>query len=160
MKVIIIGGGIGGLTLGQSFKRIGIRFKIYEQTKNLQPVGGGLGLWRNSQWVFQELELLEKLKQHGSWMKFPGYREVLGTYLAKPSIHFEERFPVLCLHRADLQGTLLDGIENQVLTGKKFIRFQELQNSVKVFFEVLFLFLNLQINFIFEKRMEAMMKEI
>jgi 2-polyprenyl-6-methoxyphenol hydroxylase-like FAD-dependent oxidoreductase len=40
-RVIIIGGGIGGLALGLTLHQIGVRCSIYESVRNLKPLGVG-----------------------------------------------------------------------------------------------------------------------
>ena len=42
MKVIIIGGGIGGLSLAIALQRKNIPFEIYEATPVLQEAGAGI----------------------------------------------------------------------------------------------------------------------
>ncbi|WP_424987916.1 NAD(P)-binding protein [Flagellimonas alvinocaridis] len=39
MRVDIIGGGIGGLTMAIALQRKGIRAQVYEQANELKPVG-------------------------------------------------------------------------------------------------------------------------
>jgi 2-polyprenyl-6-methoxyphenol hydroxylase-like FAD-dependent oxidoreductase len=43
-QVIIVGGGIGGLTAALSLQRHGFRVRVYEQASALQEVGAGLVL--------------------------------------------------------------------------------------------------------------------
>lgn len=45
MKIIIIGAGIAGLTLGIVCQRAGIEVKIYEKASYLKNIGGGILLW-------------------------------------------------------------------------------------------------------------------
>ena len=54
--VLIIGAGIGGLTLGRSLARLGIAVKIFDcRSSTAPPFDRGLGLWENSQVVNQAL---------------------------------------------------------------------------------------------------------
>ena len=48
MKVIIIGGGIGGLSLAIALQRKNIPFEIYEATPVLQEAGAGIWLGGNA----------------------------------------------------------------------------------------------------------------
>jgi salicylate hydroxylase len=43
--IVIIGGGISGLTAGIAFARNGLEAEIYEQAPALGEVGAGVGLW-------------------------------------------------------------------------------------------------------------------
>ena len=47
-RVIIIGGGIGGLALGLTLHQIGVRCEIYESVRNLKPLGVGINLQPNA----------------------------------------------------------------------------------------------------------------
>ncbi|NCV30608.1 MAG: flavin-dependent oxidoreductase [Rhodobacteraceae bacterium] len=47
-RVIIIGGGIGGLALGLTLHQIGVRCSIYESVRNLKPLGVGINLQPNA----------------------------------------------------------------------------------------------------------------
>jgi 2-polyprenyl-6-methoxyphenol hydroxylase-like FAD-dependent oxidoreductase len=51
--IVIIGGGISGLTAGIAFARNGLEAEIYEQAPELGEVGAGVGLWANA---FRALE--------------------------------------------------------------------------------------------------------
>src|ERR1051326_9536660 len=48
MKVIIIGGGIGGLSAAIALGRAGVEAAVYEQAERLREVGAGLTLWANA----------------------------------------------------------------------------------------------------------------
>jgi FAD-dependent urate hydroxylase len=45
MKVIIIGGGVAGLTMALACQRAGFNVKIYEKSRNLRNIGGGILVW-------------------------------------------------------------------------------------------------------------------
>ena len=47
-RVIIIGGGIGGLALGLTLHQIGVRCSVYESVRNLKPLGVGINLQPNA----------------------------------------------------------------------------------------------------------------
>ena len=44
MEVLIIGAGIGGLTLGLALHRAGIACKIFESARELKPLGVGINI--------------------------------------------------------------------------------------------------------------------
>src|SRR5207249_3215614 len=48
MHGIVIGGGIGGMTLAASLERVGISSEVHEQAEGLREVGAGLTLWSNA----------------------------------------------------------------------------------------------------------------
>jgi 2-polyprenyl-6-methoxyphenol hydroxylase-like FAD-dependent oxidoreductase len=42
MKVIVVGGGIGGLSLALSLHQVGIEARVYEAVRDLVPLGVGI----------------------------------------------------------------------------------------------------------------------
>jgi NADPH-dependent 2,4-dienoyl-CoA reductase/sulfur reductase-like enzyme len=47
-SILIIGGGIGGMTLASALHKLGIEAHVYEQAPALTEVGAGVGLWTNA----------------------------------------------------------------------------------------------------------------
>ena len=47
-KVIIAGGGIGGLTLGLTFHQIGVPFVVLETSSDMRPLGVGVNIQPNA----------------------------------------------------------------------------------------------------------------
>jgi salicylate hydroxylase len=60
-KIVIIGGGIGGLTAAASLRRFGFEPEIYEQAPQLGEVGAGLQLGPNAVKALRALGLEERL---------------------------------------------------------------------------------------------------
>ena len=48
MRVIIVGGGIGGITAAIALKQQGIDVEVYERAAELKEVGAGVSLWPNA----------------------------------------------------------------------------------------------------------------
>ena len=65
LDVIIIGGGIGGLATALSLHDIGLKPRIYEQAKKIEPLGVGINLLPHSVRELSELGLLDKLHSTG-----------------------------------------------------------------------------------------------
>ncbi len=64
-KVIIIGGGIGGVTAAIALKRAGMDVTVYERAEELREVGSGLPLWTNALRALHKLGLSDELEQLG-----------------------------------------------------------------------------------------------
>jgi 2-polyprenyl-6-methoxyphenol hydroxylase-like FAD-dependent oxidoreductase len=47
-RVLIAGGGIGGLAMAAALQKVGIHADLYEQGAELREVGAGVGLWSNA----------------------------------------------------------------------------------------------------------------
>ncbi|KAI1317163.1 hypothetical protein EDD11_008954 [Mortierella claussenii] len=61
--VLIIGAGLGGLTLGTLLEQLGHPYHIFERAKEVRPLGSAMALGANILPVFEQLGLLEDLKQ-------------------------------------------------------------------------------------------------
>ncbi|KAF9276731.1 hypothetical protein BGZ74_003550, partial [Mortierella antarctica] len=64
-KVLIVGAGIGGLTLGLLLKRGNIPFEIYELAKEVRSLGSGMLLGSSVITLFQQLGLYEEFQAIG-----------------------------------------------------------------------------------------------
>ena len=111
LKVVVIGGGIGGLTVASALMARGIAVEVYEQTDELTPVGAGIQLTPNAVKVLRALGLESGLRESGFLPQATVGRDwrsgkvVFRTPLAGEC----ERLygaPYVQIHRADLQRIL------------------------------------------------------
>lgn len=111
-EVIIIGAGIGGLTLGLALERVGIPFRIFEAAREIRPVGVGLNLLPHATGELAALGLEEQLARcaiathkRRFFNRFGQlvHEEVLGLAGGAPHAQFS-------IHRADLQRVLLNAV--------------------------------------------------
>ena len=115
MKIVIVGGGIGGYTAALCLKHFGIEVQVLEQSKSIREVGAGIQIACNGALVMRKLGLEEKLAamavQPLSWE----YRD-LETGVAQVSwplgVEAANRYgaPLYNVHRADLIQMLLDAL--------------------------------------------------
>jgi 2-polyprenyl-6-methoxyphenol hydroxylase-like FAD-dependent oxidoreductase len=61
MRILIIGGGIGGLTTALSSHARGIDYAVYEQSSVIRELGVGFNILPHAIKVLAELDLLEEL---------------------------------------------------------------------------------------------------
>src|SRR5438093_4481774 len=61
-RVIIIGGGIGGLSMAIALQRGGIEARGFERMSQLREVGSGLNLWTNAMRTLERLGLDEAVR--------------------------------------------------------------------------------------------------
>lgn len=119
--IIIIGGGIGGLTLALSLHAAGLgdRVRIFETVQELKPVGGGINLGPHAMKVFCELGLENALlpvsKQPQDYAFFTKrgqlvYREPWG----KAAGH---KWPHVSIHRSELHKVLIDAVKARMGAG-------------------------------------------
>ncbi|KAG9319353.1 hypothetical protein KVV02_005621, partial [Mortierella alpina] len=60
-KVLIVGAGLGGLTLALLLDRMEIDYEIFERAKEIKPLGSGMSLGPNILPVFEQLGMLEEV---------------------------------------------------------------------------------------------------
>jgi 2-polyprenyl-6-methoxyphenol hydroxylase-like FAD-dependent oxidoreductase len=66
MKVLVIGGGIGGLTMALSLHQVGIPVRVYEAVREVTPLGVGINLQPNAVRELEELGLGDGLARVGT----------------------------------------------------------------------------------------------
>ncbi|HEX4951380.1 MAG TPA: FAD-dependent monooxygenase [Blastocatellia bacterium] len=134
MKIVIIGGGIGGLATALALHRQGVAAHVYERADALREVGAGISLWSNATHVLQQLGLLAEASAASA--------RVLQIHLKNPAgqtlnITRVEQYepPMLGIHRADLL-TLLhrDLPAEQVILNHTFARFEPHGQRLRVHF--------------------------
>ena len=124
MEVVVVGAGIGGLTLGLMLHRAGIPCRIYESAQELKAVGVGISVLPHASRELLGLGLEEALtkvavttqefcffNRYGQFI----YREPAGRYAGYD-------YPQFSIHRGDLQMVLLDAFikragADRVITG-------------------------------------------
>ena len=112
-RVVIIGGGIGGLTAAIALRRVGVDATVYEQAPELREVGAGIGLWANALHVFRELGLAPAVLRLGAGPLGGGIRSREGRWLTRqPAPVLERRWaePTIAVLRTDLQALLRDAL--------------------------------------------------
>lgn len=127
-KVIIIGGGIGGLTAALALLQRGIDVEVYEQSDVLKEVGAGVQLGSNGARVLYALGLKDALSRVQG---IPSAREIRHWRTGETWNWFElgatsvKRYgtPHVKLHRGDLLKLLAEAVQrlkpNAISLGKK-----------------------------------------
>ena len=140
-KVIIIGGGIGGLTLARACLDVGIAVELYEK-RDLDAMlsgPGGIFIQRNALRVYKLLQsgqIYQRFYDSGGKILKGGFFDRLGQplYINAPQFIGEEDLGV-CLLRPELQRILLEALpEGTVRTGVAFEKFEDADNGIRVFF--------------------------
>ncbi len=113
MKIIIIGGGIGGLTTAISLHKQGFAVEVYESVSELKPLGVGINLLPHSVRVLTNLGLQERLAQTAVATKELVYFNKFGQrFWDEPRGMFAGyRWPQFSIHRGELQMLLLRAAE-------------------------------------------------
>jgi salicylate hydroxylase len=115
MKVLVVGGGIGGITTVLALRQRGIDVQLYEQAAAFGQVGAGIQVSSNAARILLKLGLGEALRQVATYPEGRDYRgwdtgeRLYYTPLGqKAEAHFGS--PYYAAHRAELLDVLLSGL--------------------------------------------------
>ena len=130
VRIAIVGGGIGGLTVALALREFGFEAEVYEQAPELLDVGAAIAVWPNALRVLERLGLRDKILEHSGEIRQIRWLDKRGSLLNSASIPTS-----VALHRADLQSTLLHACEsNRIHLGHNFKTFEQRHDKVVVTF--------------------------
>ena len=142
LKVIIIGGGIGGLTLARACLDVGIQAEVYEKRSLSEMLSGpgGIFIQRNALQVYHLLwggQISDRFYQQGGTIREGGFFSKKAKLLDLNSPKFIQADSLgVCLLRSELQQILYESLlPGTVKTGSAFEKFEESEDSVNVFFQ-------------------------
>ena len=137
--IIIAGGGIGGLVLGNALRMCNIPFVCLEQSNSFRKVGGGIGLWGPALKALRQIGIESEL--NGKHLTCAGYRISSqiqrNEWLVRPQNNILDRHTsCLCIRRADLQSALFHSMqEGELRLNAKVVSFTQNTDSVSVTLE-------------------------
>ncbi len=110
MDVIIIGGGIGGLTLGLMLEKAGIACRIYETAPEIKPLGVGINLLPHAMKELAGLGLEPPLAERGVLTAEAVFFNRFGQLIYREPLGRAAGYdwPQISIHRGDLQAVLVD----------------------------------------------------
>jgi 2-polyprenyl-6-methoxyphenol hydroxylase-like FAD-dependent oxidoreductase len=142
MQVIVIGGGIGGLSLALSLHQASIAVRVYEAVRDPMPLGVGINLQPTAVRELTELGLGDELAQIGLAMQELSYFNKFGQLIhtEKRGITAGYRWPQYSIHRGQLQLLLLRAVrarlgDDNVRTGLRLVAFQQGRQRVTARFQ-------------------------
>lgn len=135
--ILILGGGIAGLTTALALKKIGINAKVVEASPLFKPVGAGITLAANAMQVYSLLGIYDKLLAEGNSL---GELKVLAQNGKKISHANADKlkngFTNLAISRHALHQILVNEIDpKNIICGKKSIQFVQEKEQIKVWFD-------------------------
>ncbi len=118
--VLVVGGGIGGLSTALALSRKGIPVQVLEQAPEFKEIGAGIQLGPN---VFRMFEVLGLTKQMFHWCAFPEGLEFRDSITGETIVdqRIDQRFhdkyhaPYGVIHRADMLNVILDACKQSNL---------------------------------------------
>jgi len=121
MRVVVVGGGIGGLAAGLALRRVGHEVQLLERADELREVGAGLSLWSNAVLALRRLGVEGPVVDGAAPLESFATLDVRGRVLAESALGplvARAGAPSVCAHRADLQRALADALgRERVRTG-------------------------------------------
>lgn len=131
MRILIAGGGLGGLTAAVALLRKGFRVSVFEKSDELREIGAGLGVWPNATRVLRELGVLETALCRGAVINCIQVRTWRGKLISQTRAVGEFDTPGICIHRADLLAILKEQVPSEcVHLGEKLESFKERQSGL------------------------------
>ena len=110
MRVLIVGGGIGGLALGAALHQRGIAAAIIEQRAAYGPEGAGVVLGANVMAVLKGMGLHATVAAAGQETQSAQVTDLRGRVLQQSVFGFPDLPPAVAIHRSALQKVLLGAL--------------------------------------------------
>jgi len=112
MKAIVVGGGIGGLSLALSLHQVGIEARVYEAVRDLAPLGVGINLQPAAVRELKELGLGDELARTGIATQALSCFNKFGRLIwSEPrGVSAGYKWPQYSIHRGQLQFVLLRAV--------------------------------------------------
>jgi 2-polyprenyl-6-methoxyphenol hydroxylase-like FAD-dependent oxidoreductase len=135
MRIVVVGGGIGGLSAALALRREGFEPLVFEQAPVLLDVGAAIAVWPNASRVLERFGVGKAVLARSGrieWARWAGRDGRLYKYFSFP----DTGAPGVALHRADLQGSLLRALPPEsIRLGKTFAGFSTEGEEVRARFD-------------------------
>jgi salicylate hydroxylase len=136
MRVLVVGGGIGGLSAALALRAVGATVRVYEQAAELGEIGAGVGLSHNSMRVLQRLGVSDSVTRRAApinewWMLAPG-----GSVVSHQVAGRDGPVSSFGIYRPDLVAELAARLPQGVLrTGHRCVAFRQDNRHAVVTFD-------------------------
>ena len=141
-RVLIVGGGIGGLAAALALSKQGVASTVLEQAPQLGEIGAGIQLGPNAFAAFDALGLGERARSRAVYTDDLIMQDAVdGQVVVKiPTAQaFRDRFdnPYAVIHRADMHQSLLEAAEEsglvEFLSSTRIERIETTDHGVRVY---------------------------
>jgi 2-polyprenyl-6-methoxyphenol hydroxylase-like FAD-dependent oxidoreductase len=142
MEVLIIGAGIGGLTLGLRLHQASIPCRIFESAPEIKPLGVGINLLPHATKELTELGLQPALARVAVTTSEVAYYNRFGQLIYRDPCGRNAGYawPQFSIHRGDLQMVLLDACmarlgRDRIITGARCTGVEQTESEAIAHFE-------------------------
>ena len=126
-QIAIIGGGIAGLTFARCLTTQEYDIHIFEKKECFEEIGAAISIFPNALCVMDKLKLLQKIIESSGQIKQVYLKTNKGKILSKSEPKSD--YPVICIHRADLHGILLENIDANLYNNYALKNISHLDNG-------------------------------
>ena len=142
MDILIIGGGIGGLTLALSLHSVGIACRVFEAAPEIRPLGVGINLLPHGARELTELGLQQRLAERAVETREVCFYNRFGQLIySEPRGRYAGYdWPQLSIHRGDLHAVLLEAARerigpDRVILGHRCVALGQVASGVTAHFD-------------------------
>jgi 2-polyprenyl-6-methoxyphenol hydroxylase-like FAD-dependent oxidoreductase len=126
MDVIIIGAGIGGLTLALALHRAGVPCRVFESAPEIRQVGVGINVLPHATKELAALGLEEALAARAIATRDAHFFNRFGQLIYRENLGRDAGYPwpQFSIHRGDLQAVLLEAVKTRLGADRLFLGWQ------------------------------------
>ncbi|MFE0134656.1 FAD-dependent oxidoreductase [Streptomyces sp. NPDC059037] len=136
-RVLIAGGGIGGIAAAVALQQQGIESLVFERAPQLRDGGAGLHLWTNGMLALDHMGLADRVREIAPAQETCHFATSSGRLIGDwPVGQFTTRYgqPTVAIGRSDLHAVLRDSLDTPVRTGAEVSGYTEHEAGVTVRF--------------------------
>ena len=138
LRIAVVGGGIGGLTLALALRQRGLPAEVFEQAPQLTEAGAAVALSANSTRELRRLGVLDEIaavSTEPSELIFRSWQDGrrIAAYPVHKDLPYQERYgaPYFGVHRADLQRILSGALGGAGLhLGRRLVKLVEQGDTI------------------------------
>lgn len=139
-RVIILGGGIGGLCASIALRQVGVDAVVYEQARQFSEVGAGIQVWVKGMQALRQLGVADAVREAGAAVHRHRFSNAHGAPLYSADLagfarEFGAPAPVM-ITRSALIDALASGVDARAIRlGRRITSVEQTADRVRVRFE-------------------------